>query len=161
MNRLRGLAILCLTLACFMTVSSVAAEPRDAKTPSPSEAKQQVIDLGKKWAAAEIKRDVTSLRRILDDKFVASFDSQKPLDKEAFIKLIVSDDGDTMESQTLNDEIVIVDQDTAVVVGTDTVRGTEKGKPSTDVLRYTVTYIHRNGRWVALAEHLVSVPKAK
>jgi hypothetical protein len=27
--------------------------------------------------------------------------------------------------------------------------------------RYTVTYIHRNGQWVALAEHLVEVPQAK
>jgi ketosteroid isomerase-like protein len=56
---------------------------------------------------------------------------------------------------------VIVDRDTAVVVGTDTVRGTEKGAPYVVVYRYTVTYVHRQGRWRALAEHLVEVPQTK
>jgi hypothetical protein len=31
----------------------------------------------------------------------------------------------------------------------------------TNVYRITVTYIRRNGRWLALAEHMVKVPPAK
>jgi hypothetical protein len=85
----------------------------------------------------------------------------KPYDKEGFIKAIVSDDVDPTESQTLTDETVVIDDDTAVVVGTDTVRGTDKGAAYTVVYRYTVTYIRRHGQWVALAEHLVEVPNAK
>jgi hypothetical protein len=56
---------------------------------------------------------------------------------------------------------VILDRDTAVVVGTDTVRGTEQGATYAVVYRFTVTYVHRQGRWLALAEHLVEVPLAK
>lgn len=124
-------------------------------------AKQQVLDLGKEWAAAEDKRDTSTLRRILDEKFVASFGAKKPYDKEAFIKQIVSGDVDPTESQTLTDETVTIDHDTAVVVGTDTVHGTEKGAAYKADFRYTVTYIRRHGQWVALAEHLVEVPQAK
>lgn len=124
-------------------------------------AKQQVLDLGKEWAAAEDKRDASTLRRILDDKFVASFGVKKPYDKEAFIKQIVSGDVDPTQSQALTDETVTIDQDTAVVVGTDTVRGTEKGAAYKADFRYTVTYIRRRGQWVALAEHLVEGPQAK
>ena len=40
---------------------------------------------------------------------------EKPLDKEAFIKEIVSEDVDPTESQTLTDRRVLIDQDTAVV----------------------------------------------
>lgn len=120
-----------------------------------SVAKKQVLDLGKEWVAAEIKQDGNTLRRILDDKFVASFGAGKPYDKEAFIALICRGDVDPTESQTLTDETVVVDGDTAVVVGTDTVRGTESRAAQTKVYRYTVTYIHRNGQWMALAEHLV------
>jgi ketosteroid isomerase-like protein len=65
------------------------------------------------------------------------------------------------ESQTLTDETVIVDGDTAVVVGTDTLRGTKSGAAHTAVARYTVTYIRRNGQWMALAEHLAELPQAK
>ena len=126
-----------------------------------SAAKQQVLDLGKEWAAAEVKHDASTLRRILDDKFVATFGAKKPYDKEAFIKQIVSGDVDPTESQTLTDETVVIDHNTAVVVGTDTLRGTDKGAAYTVVARYTVTYIRRHGAWVALAEHLVEIPQAK
>jgi steroid delta-isomerase-like uncharacterized protein len=126
-----------------------------------SAAKQQVLNLEREWVDAEIKHDAATLRRILDDKFVASFGAEKPYDKEAFIKGIVRGDVDPTESQTLTDRTVIVDGDTAVVVGTDTLRGTRNGAPYTEVGRYTVTYIHRNGQWVALAEHLVEAPPTK
>jgi Domain of unknown function (DUF4440) len=85
-------------------------------------------------------------RRILDDKFVASFNADKPLDKDAFIKLIVAGDIDPTESQALTDRNVILDNDTAVVVGVATAHGTAKDNPYTEVYRYTVTYIHRKQR---------------
>ena len=112
-------------------------------------------------SSAEIKHDANTLRRILDDKFVVSFGAEKPDDKEGFIKQEVSGDVDPTESQTLTDQTVIIDPDTAVEVGTDTARGTEKGAAYTVVYRYTVTYIRRNGQWLALAEHLVQVPQTK
>jgi hypothetical protein len=161
MSRERAVKILCLTLACCMVTSSVATEPKKSKTLLPADAKQQVLDLGKEWATAEVKHDTTTLRRILDDKFVASFDAKKPYDKEGFIKEILAGDVDPTESQTLTDETVVIDHDTAVVAGTDTVRGTDKGAAYTLVFRYTVTYIRRHGEWVALAEHLVEVPQSK
>ncbi len=123
--------------------------------------RQKVLDLEQTWVNAEIHHDAATLRRILDDKFLASFNADTPLDKESFIKLIVTGYADPTESQTLTDQNVIIDHDAAVVVGTDTVRGTEKGNPYSVVYRYTVTYIHRNGQWLALAERLVEAPKAK
>jgi ketosteroid isomerase-like protein len=161
MNRERAGKILCLTLACCIATSSVATEPKNSKTLPPADAKQQVLDLENEWVAAEHNHDAATLRRILDDKFLASFGAEKPLDKEAFIKEIVSEDVDPTESQTLTDRRVIIDQDTAVVVGIDTERGTRKGAAYTVVYRYTVTYIRRNGQWIALAEHLVEETQAK
>jgi steroid delta-isomerase-like uncharacterized protein len=146
-------------LASFFPKPSAANAP--VSDGDLSAAKQQVLDLEQEWVAAEAKHDATTLRRILDDRFVASFGAEKPYDKEAFIKAIVSGDVDATESQTLTDRTVIIDHDTAVIVGTDTVRGTKTGAPYVLVARYTVTYIHRDGHWVALAEHLVEVPQAK
>jgi hypothetical protein len=159
MNRELAARILCLILAASVATPSTGQQ--NPKTQPPADAKQQVLDLGKEWVAAEVKHDATTLQRILDDKFVASFGAGKPYDKDAFIKAVTNGDVDPTESQTLTDETVIVDRDTAVVVGTDTLRGTEKGALQTVVYRYTVTYIRRNGQWVALAEHLVQAPQAK
>jgi len=127
----------------------------------PPDAKQQVLDLEKDWVTAEFKHDEAALRRILDDKFLVSFGPNKPYDKESFIKDELSGEVDPTESQTLADQHVIIDRDTAVVVGTDTLRGTKNGASYEMVARYTATYIYRNGRWVALAEHLVEVPRSK
>ena len=151
-----------ITAACLILLAGAFAKAGTTNTRlSDADAKQQILDLGQIWVAAEHNHDAATLGRILDDKFVASFNADKPLDKEAFIKLIVTGDVDPTESQTLADQNVILDQDTAVVVGTDTERGTKKGKAYTAVARYTVTYIRRNGQWVALAEHLVEVPETK
>lgn len=148
--------------ACVILLAGAFAKAPTANSTLPdADAKQQVLDLEQIWVAAEHNHDAATLRRILDDKFVASFNADKPLDKEAFIKLIVTEDADPTESQTLTDRNVIIDRDTAVVVGTDTERGIKKGKAYTAVYRYTVTYIRRNGQWVALAEHLGEVPQTK
>ena len=126
-----------------------------------SDARRQVLKLEQDWVTAEDKRDEAALRRILDDKFLASFGPNQPYDKETFIKQELSGSVDPTESQTLSDQRVILDRDTAVVIGTGTERGTRNGAAYEEVYRYTVTYIRRNGRWLALAEHLVEVPKGK
>jgi hypothetical protein len=78
------------------------------KSGQPTDAKQQVLKLESEWVAAEVKHDESALCRILDDKFVASFGSSKPYDKEAFIRLIRAGSVDPTESQTLTEENVIV-----------------------------------------------------
>ena len=144
----------------FATSSSFAGEP-DSRFPSAAEAEKQALSLGRQWAAAEDKADSVTLRRILDDRFNATLGSGKTYSKEAYIKAMIGDGvvGAT-GSQTLTDETVLVDRDTAVVIGTDTARRTDKGEVYTVVYRYTITYIWRMGRWRALAEHIARVPNA-
>ena len=155
----RAANIACLTLLGAMALSPLAAAPNQSQA-SPN-AKQQLLDLEQVWIKAEHNRDAATLRRILDEKFVATFGAGKPYDKEAFIQAILSETPDPTESQTLAYDTVIVDGDTAVTVGTDTEHGTKNGAPYTDAARYTATYIRRHGQWLALAEHLVEVPQPK
>jgi hypothetical protein len=147
-------------LACCIAAPSVATEPTSPQAASPTAARQQLLDLEKQWAAAEDKNDATVLRRILDERFVATFGAAKTYDKEAFIKLFAGD-VDPTASQTLTYEAVIIDGDTAVLVGNDTAGGARDGAAYTTVYKYTATYIRRQGRWLALAEHIVEVPRAK
>src|ERR1700674_717278 len=150
-----------LIAACALaSLPPLAGEPNASGTPA-TDSQRQVLKLEREWATAEIKRDATTLRRILDDHFVATFGAGKPIDKEGFIKAVVGDDTDVMLSQDLTDETVLVDRDTVVSLGTDTVRGTAEGKAYTAVYRFTAVYIKRGGRWLALAEHLVQAPPPK
>jgi ketosteroid isomerase-like protein len=150
-----------LTLTYCITAAAFATEPKPISTSPAADAKKQVLNLEREWVAAELGHDASKLQQILDDKFVFSYGSEKPADKATYIKEFTDGDVDPTESQILSDESVIVDRDVAVVTGTDTASGTEKGSPYSVVFRYTVTYVHRQGHWLALAEHLVEVPSGK
>ena len=144
-------------LALAFGLVALAAEPRGTRAAPPPDARQELLALEKQWTEAEDKSDTETLRRILDDRFVATFGAARTYDKEAFIKLFARD-VDPSASQTITYEAVIIDGDTAVVIGTDTAHGTRDGAARTAVYKYTATYIRRDGRWRALAEHIVKVP---
>ena len=161
----RSLPLSLFTGALFLVSTPLlwgADTPAPGVDASQTAARDELLRLERDWTTAENKHDEATLRRILDEKFVATFGTKKPpYDKEGFIKAQLAGDVDPTVSDTLSDQIVIVDGDTAVVVGTDTERSTKKGEAHTAVARYTATYVRRNGRWLALAEHMALVPQAK
>lgn len=151
--------VVAVTLVCCMAAGSAATQPTSSSTASGTDARQQLFDLEEEWTAAEDKRDAVVLRRILDERFVATLGAAKTYDRDAFIRLFAGDI-DPTKSHTFTHEAVIIDGDTAVLVSTYTARGTRDGAAYTAVYRSTVTYIHRGGQWRALAEHIVRVPQA-
>lgn len=157
----RTVKLLCFTFGCFLPVSSVAVQPQSSVRDASDGAKQQVLELENQWVAAEAKHDAATLRRILDDKFIACFGIKPPYSKDAFIRHETSGEVDPTASQSITDESVVVDQDTAIVVATDTMQWTRDNVKHTVVARYTTTYIRRQGAWVAIAELLVEVPQTK
>jgi len=125
------------------------------QSPEPTADEHEVLELERAWIKAEIERDEPALRRILDDRFVCTFGAGPTLDKEGFTQAIIGDGANIMLSHDLTERTVVFDRDTAIVVDTDTVRGTNKGAPYTSVVRVTAVYLKRRGRWKVLAEHLV------
>lgn len=152
--------LLALIAACTLISASLAGEPKGAGA-AVAEAQRQLLELDRAWTDAENRHDAQTLRRILDDGFISTFGAGQARNKDAFIAAVVAGDVDPTQSQDLTDRTVRVDRDTAVVVETDTLRGTAEGKLYTHVYRITVTYIRRGGRWVALAEHGVELPPAR
>jgi len=133
----------------------VCAAPAFAAAPSGStRAEQQLHAVQRAWVNAEIHRDAAALRRILDPRFIFTYAAGAPMRRDGFIHALVSGKS-RMLSQTLGDTTIVVDRDTAIVAGLDTIESTHDGKIYTNVYRFTVTYVRRHGRWVALAEHLV------
>ena len=122
-----------------------------------SEVEQQLNVVQQAWVNAEIHRDAAALRRILSPKFIFTFGVSAPEYRESFIHAIVTA-RTNMKSQTLTETTTVIDRDTAIIAGLDTVRGLVHGKPYKAVYRDMVTYIRRDGPWSVLAEHLAPVP---
>jgi hypothetical protein len=145
------------TIAAAFTVAvlfATGSTRADDKTAAADE--KALLKIEREWVDAEARHDVVALQAILDDRFVATFGAGKLLDKTAFIRDVTSGAVDPTQSQTLSDRTVVLAGDTAVVVETDTIRRIKNGQPSESVYRFTVTYIKREGHWLALAEHGVA-----
>src|ERR1700754_3413701 len=133
--------------------ASVIALSGAARADDAADAKQMLRD----WVTAENTHDAAALNRILDDQFISTYAAGKPTRKAAFIKSLTKGKDDPRQSQSLTDETVVVEGDTAILVGTDTFHRTDHADPDGLALRYTITCIRKNGRWVALAEHIVKI----
>lgn len=144
-----------MALATSIVAWSAAAQAQDPA----SDAKQQVSQLLRDWVTAENEHDAAALDRILDDQFISTYEAGKPTRKAAFVASLTKGKADPRQTQSIEDETVVVDGDTAILVGTDTFHRTDHAEPDGLALRYTITCMRRHGRWVALAEHIVKLPK--
>jgi uncharacterized protein (TIGR02246 family) len=146
--------ILGAALACAGAVLPAASHAQ-----SPDDAKEQVKQLLRDWVTAENNHDAAALGNILDDQFISTSGTNKPHGKADFIKALTSGKPDPRQSQTLEDETVVVAGDSAVDVGTNIFHMSDKSPPDGLALRYTITFTRRDGRWTALSEHIVKIAK--
>ena len=120
---------------------------------------QRVLATEDEWVAAEIGRDEAVLRRVIDDRFVFNANSGKTSGKSDLIRNVL---GWKMTGQTVSERTVLVDGETAVVSGTTEMRfASEGGGESRRLLRYTATYVKREGKWRALALQMANREGAK
>jgi hypothetical protein len=140
-----------LTLALLLCTATLAAkEPAAAAKAKPIDAEtQRVLSLDDALAAAEVSRDEATLSRIIDDRFLLNGTNGTTTDKATLIKNLL---GWKMTAQKLSERTIVHDGDTAVIFGTSAMRfATEDKKGSVSLMRYTATYIKRDGQWRALA----------
>ena len=122
----------------------------------PNREEQRVFAVEQAWIKAEVEHDQATLMRVIDPNFVVTSGPGKPLDKATFIAEVMRV---TFASQKVTHDVVHVDGDTAVIVGTDTAVPSDKTQ-KTMTIRYTTTYLRRHGKWVAIAEQMNLVPTA-
>jgi ketosteroid isomerase-like protein len=144
---LRGLLALAVVVGVLaLQTEGVIAAMADEQVEAEA---QRVLATEDEWIAAEIQRDEATLRRVIDDRFVFNANNGKLSDKATLIRNVL---GWKMTGQTISERTVLVDGDTAVIFGTTELRFASDGKEdSKSLLRYTATYVRREGRWRALA----------
>ena len=101
------------------------------------------------YVAAEVSRDEAALRRIVDDRFVFNSSNGTTSGKDELIAEVLKMG---MIGQTIRERTVLIDGDIAIVFGTADLKFA--GPDSTEALsslRYTSTYVNRQGHWRMLA----------
>jgi ketosteroid isomerase-like protein len=115
-----------------------------------------LVALETRWDAALRGKDVAFIRTVLADEFIATRAEGVRVDKAK--ELMDADDFDQqIDSSTLDEFVVKVYNDTAVVWFTQHLVGPKQGQPVKVTFRYTDVWVQRDGRWQCVASHATKV----
>jgi ketosteroid isomerase-like protein len=110
---------------------------------------QRVRGAEDEYIAAEVTRDEAALRRLVDDRFAFNSSKGTTIGKEDFIQSVLKL---AMVGQTVRERSVLIEGDVALIFGTAELRFADPGnEESVQSLRYTSTYVKRQGQWRMLA----------
>ena len=117
-----------------------------------------LLRLEDEWAAALVRRDGATFRRLMDPRFVYTEDDRL-MGRDELIRDLVSG-SDTVQSARNEDMQVHQFGATAVVTGWLVIQGRGAGGPFDNRYRFTDTWIRRGGRWqiVAAQDYLKPAP---
>jgi hypothetical protein len=135
-------------LMCFMVGSIVA--PHTAHAQDVKSDQEVLIELERKWDAAFHSQDAAFIETVLADEFIATYGDGSRGDKAKELALARTFD-QQVDSSRLDDFVVKVYRDTAVVWFTQYLVGPVKGKPTEVQYQYMDVWVVREGRWQAVA----------
>ncbi len=107
---------------------------------------QQVLDLGRRWADAELRGDAAALDALLADDFVGIGPFGYVLTRQQWLGRYRS--GDLKNEEFAWQEVSVRDYgDTAVAVGIQAQRTFARGREVAGRFRATQVAVRRDGRW--------------
>ena len=142
------------TLLCLIVGSLVAAPTTQAQDVKSDQ--EVLIELEREWDAAFHRQDAAFIQTILADEFIATYGDGTRGDKAKELALAREFD-QQVDSSHLDDFIVKVYRDTAVVWFTQYLVGPVKGKPTEVQYQYIDVWVIRDGRWQAIASQSTRV----
>ena len=146
----RHAVLLCLLLA-------IAGGTATAQRRSPVRSDQEIlIQMERDWDAAFERRDAKLIATFLADEFIGTYSDGSRGDRARELKL-ATENNQQVDSRVLDDFIVKIYDNTAVVWFTQTLTGPRQGKPFTVVHKYVDVWVLRDGRWQCVASQSTRV----
>jgi Domain of unknown function (DUF4440) len=137
------------TLTCFV-LGSVVMVARAAQAQDVKSDQEVLIELERQWDAAFHRQDAAFIGTVLADEFIATYGDGSRGDKAKELALAREFD-QQVDSSRLDDFMIKVYRDTAVVWFTQFLVGPVKGKPTEVQYQYMDVWVVRDGRWQAVA----------
>jgi ketosteroid isomerase-like protein len=138
-------------LAVLSTITTTGAQTGTVRSDQ-----QILVQLEKDWDAAFRRKDVRFIETILADEFVATYSNGSRGDRAKELEL-AADFNLQIDSSTLDDFIVKIYGDTAVVWMSQHLVGPSKGQQLEVTFRYVDVFVLRAGRWQCVASQSTRV----
>ena len=118
---------------------------------------QALLKLEREWIEAFKNRDKAALERILADDFIFTDDEGQVYGKTQYIEAVTQ--VIKVGSYAVDDHTIRVYGDTGIVAARWTGKITVDGKDASGSIRYTDTFVKRQGRWQVVASQDTRIPK--
>ena len=142
-------------LLIFIVVMAYSPSAAAAQM-SVKSAQEILIQLERDWVAALQRNDVKFVDSVLAEEFVATYGDGSRGDRKRELQL-VAEFNSQVDKWTVDEFIVKVFRDTAVVWFTQRMVGPVQGKPTEIVTRYMDVFVLRNGKWLCVASQSTRV----
>lgn len=143
-----------IAISAALMVSAPAMAEGPAAQPMPSYPRVPA-DLAKAAAdfdLAQVKGDGAALKRLLADDYLLINSQDKREGKAQFIADYTAK-GFTMEPFAIDDQVIMVWADGAVLGGAVTMKGMSDGKPYSMRIRFSDIWAERGGKWQVVYTH--------
>jgi ketosteroid isomerase-like protein len=140
---------------CVLALVAVAAGTASAQRRVKSD-QDTLIELEERWDAAFHNHDQKFIDTVLAEEFVVTYGDGSRGDRAKELSLAL-DDRQQVDSSKLDEFIVKVFGNTAVVWFTQHLVGPVKGKPVAVDYRYIDVWVNRNGQWKCVASQSTRV----
>jgi ketosteroid isomerase-like protein len=117
---------------------------------------ETLIQLERDWHRAVLQNDVDFVSSVLADEFVATYDDGSRGDRERELALVAAFD-QQIDASALDEFLIQIHRDTAVVHFTLRLTGPMQGEPVELTLRYIDVWVYRDGRWQCVASQSTRV----
>jgi ketosteroid isomerase-like protein len=142
-------------IAIAVVGSASAAFAQDVKSDQ-----QTLIELELAWDAAFQRQDAKFIATLLADEFIATYGDGTRGDKAKELSL-ATEMNQQVDSRRLDDFIVKIFGNTAVVWFTQYLVGPINGKPTEVRYRYIDVWVMRDGKWLAVASQSTRLSRAE
>ena len=141
----------------LLLASLVPAISASGAQSKPALSDQQVlIKLERDWDTAFHRKDVAFIESVLAEEFVSTYGDGTRGDRAKELKL-AAEFNQQIDSSTLDEFVVKVYGDTAVVWFTQHMVGPSKGQRLEVTYRYIDVFVQRDGRWKCVASQSTKV----
>lgn len=148
MTVIRHVLLVCALAALS---SSPAAAQRSVQSDQ-----EILIQLERDWVAALQRNDVAFVESVLAEEFVATYGDGSRGDKQRELQL-VAEFNQQVDKWNVDEFIVKVFRDTAVVWFTQRLVGPVQGVPTEITTRYMDVFVNRDGRWLCVGSQSTRV----
>jgi hypothetical protein len=137
-----------LALASPALANAPAAQPMPSYPGVPADLAKAAAD----FDLGQVKGDAAILSRVLADDYLLVNSQDKREDKAQFIADYTAE-GFTMEPFAIDDQVIKVWSDGAVLGGAVTMKGMSEGKPYSVRIRFSDIWAKRGGKWQVIYTH--------